>query len=769
MRRKTRGLLTALLGVALALAVGLVPGMAKTARADATPTYRIAATDSYETVPLSESAPEIDVSSDNGDNTQMVITSVQEYPLWVGGTQVTSDNMRGEGWDFNATSNTLTLDGASITTGHAFSDVERVSHSYGIYYTGTDPLTIEVASDSMVDVSEEDANVIAGIFCERSGLTVTGAGKLAAKGGPGEGISGFRDVTIDKGVVDATGRSSAIMAREGGVVIINGSTVETNGSINGKTVTINSGTVKASGEGSVIFGDSVTISGGEVTVTASNGNGISSNSTNDGPGTVTISGGIVSATGGANGSGIYTEKYGVREPPGNVTIGGDIASVTVSGGKQAIEGIVKNAVAGMGWTDAAGTQDKALIAIKADGQDLGAYKKVQFPTPVAKVTTAPEATNPTHNGKAQELVTAGIAEGGTILYSLDGETWSEKVPTGIDVKLYTVWYKAVGDDQHADGEPQKVTSTIAGSIALSGSSHVQGTGNAAAGAEGKGILIGTTGEAKRLEQFSVALPKDVEGSIEYRGHLQSKSWVGWVKDGASCGTAGQSRRVEAVQMTLSGKVADTYSVWYRVHSQTFGWLGWACDGQAAGTAGQSRRAEAVEIQVLSKGQVPEGYEKGQVSYVGAATGRAHVQGNGWASPRDPLEFGTTGRGRRLEAIRLSVPNQPLAGGIEYEVHAQGRGWMPEKADGALAGTTGQGRRLEAVRVSLTGDLAKEGGYSVWYRVHSQSHGWLGWAHDGESAGTTGLGRRAEAIDVQVLPQGQVPRGYDASRAACVTK
>ena len=53
-------------------------------------------------------------------------------------------------------------------------------------------------------------------------------------------------------------------------------------------------------------------------------------------------------------------------------------------------------------------------------------------------------------------------------------------------------------------------------------------------------------------------------------------------------------------------------------------------------------------------------------------------------------------------------------------------------------------------------------------MHSQTHGWLGWAHDGQEAGTTGLSKRAEAIDVQVLPQGQVPRGYDASQAACVS-
>ena len=39
-----------------------------------------------------------------------------------------------------------------------------------------------------------------------------------------------------------------------------------------------------------------------------------------------------------------------------------------------------------------------------------------------------------------------------------------------------------------------------------------------------------------------------------------------------------------------------------------------------------------------------------------------------------LEFGTEGQSRRLEAIRISVPNQPVAGGISYEVHARGIGW-----------------------------------------------------------------------------------------------
>ena len=58
--------------------------------------------------------------------------------------------------------------------------------------------------------------------------------------------------------------------------------------------------------------------------------------------------------------------------------------------------------------------------------------------------------------------------------------------------------------------------------------------------------------------------------------------------------------------------------------------------------------------------------------------------------------------------------------------------------------------------------------AIWLAGVSQTYGWLGWAYDGQDAGTTGLSRRAEAIDVQILPQDQVPAGYDGS-AACIVR
>ncbi|MDO4798741.1 MAG: lectin like domain-containing protein [Coriobacteriales bacterium] len=189
--------------------------------------------------------------------------------------------------------------------------------------------------------------------------------------------------------------------------------------------------------------------------------------------------------------------------------------------------------------------------------------------------------------------------------------------------------------------------------------HVQGTGDVPAARDGE--TLGTVGASKRLEQFSAQLFGVDGASICYRAHVQGIGWTDEARDGVRCGTTGESRRIEAVQMRLEG--VEGQHVWYRVHSQRYGWLGWACDGQPAGTAGQSRRVEAIEVKVLPDGAdlaaELKDYVEGQASYVGAATGGAHVQGTGWTKTASALSFGTTGKSKRVEAIKLSLANQPL--------------------------------------------------------------------------------------------------------------
>lgn len=66
-----------------------------------------------------------------------------------------------------------------------------------------------------------------------------------------------------------------------------------------------------------------------------------------------------------------------------------------------------------------------------------------------------------YNRHDQELVTAGSVSGGTMLYSLDNQTYSTKIPTGKDAKAYKVWFKVKGDEDHADRDPVSLNVSIA--------------------------------------------------------------------------------------------------------------------------------------------------------------------------------------------------------------------------------------------------------------------------------------------------------------------
>lgn len=88
---------------------------------------------------------------------------------------------------------------------------------------------------------------------------------------------------------------------------------------------------------------------------------------------------------------------------------------------------------------------------------------------------------------------------------------------------------------------------------------------------------------------------------------------------------------------------------------------------------------------------------------------------------------------------------PVGVSLEYKVHVQNIGWQDWVKDGELAGTTGKGLRIEAIKIRLVNSEQ----YSVVYNAHVQDIGWQGWANDGETAGTTGKNLRIEAIQIKV--------------------
>ncbi|MEI3356828.1 MAG: hypothetical protein V8R81_07535 [Clostridia bacterium] len=66
------------------------------------------------------------------------------------------------------------------------------------------------------------------------------------------------------------------------------------------------------------------------------------------------------------------------------------------------------------------------------------------------------------------------------------------------------------------------------------------------------------------------------------------------------GTSSSTNRIEAIQMNLTGEIANYYDVYYKCYVEQVGWLGWAKNGENAGTESQSRRIEAMRIVIVRK-------------------------------------------------------------------------------------------------------------------------------------------------------------------------
>ena len=341
--------------------------------------------------------------ADNHNSYKWVQTKeVTKYPLWIGETQVTSVNKSGKNWSYNPDKRILTLHGkidgsGEYTDGYA-------NYDYGIRCEIPE-LTIDVETDSTVEGSGTKT-YSCGILAPSSDLTITGSGKLTAKGGSGDTGDGSYGYTsgLYANTINVTGKLEAI-----GGLSSRGEN-ESRG-INASKINVR-GELIASGEGYGVVG-------------------------------------------------VKTNDVIVIEEGSKVTITGGIKCINNS--------VVKTAINGTAWEDVEGTEGATLIKAGNTEHDLSKFKKAVFPTEAdpATVTTKPTGKTLTYNGKAQELVTAGKAEGGEMQYAIgkDNKTapttgWSTSIPEGTKAGTYYVWYKAVGDDMHIDSKPAFVTSTI---------------------------------------------------------------------------------------------------------------------------------------------------------------------------------------------------------------------------------------------------------------------------------------------------------------------
>lgn len=293
-----------------------------------------------------------------------------------------------------------------------------------------------------------------------------------------------------------------------------------------------------------------------------------------------------------------------------------------------------------------------------------------------------------------------------------------------------------------------------------------------------GASAGSETYGKRLEGIEIKLikkgdqiPENTQnpfiypGHIYYSTHVQDYGWLSNIGDGKTSGTSGQSKRVEAIKIKLTGEISNYYDVYYRVHAQDLGWMSWTCNDSKAGTEGLELRVEAIQICLVEKGGNAPGdisrpfVEQGKVEY------SSHVQNIGWQNyVNNGNTSGTVGQGLRLEALKIRLGDNSYEGNIEYSTHVQDYGWMNYSSNDSISGTIGQSKRIEAIKIRLTGEISNY--YDVFYRVQCQDFGWLGWTCNDRIAGTTGGGYRIESIQIKLYPKNITNLGI--SHLSCIT-
>lgn len=306
-------------------------------------------------------------------------------------------------------------------------------------------------------------------------------------------------------------------------------------------------------------------------------------------------------------------------------------------------------------------------------------------------------------------------------------------------------------------KPENDVSAVFGSVSYQ--THVQDIGWQTP--VSNGMTAGTTGRAKRVEALKINLLSQDgtplgSDSISVQSHI---SGIGWesqpVGNGQTSGTVGQSRAIEAIKLSLSGGLSESYDIWYRVHSANVGWLGWASNGEPAGTQGYAYQVEAIQIKVLPKNaqDAPargdafrdHSQEPPTVSY------RSHVSNVGWMGVvANGKTSGVIDSTNAIEGLSLSVNWYGHGGSISSRAHVSGIGWQSWSS--GTVGTTGQSRSIEAVQFKLNDEISAT--YDIWYRVYAPKlGGWLGWTSNGSPAGSVGKGAAIQGIQVLLVEKG----------------
>ena len=249
-----------------------------------------------------------------------------------------------------------------------------------------------------------------------------------------------------------------------------------------------------------------------------------------------------------------------------------------------------------GWTIApASGVEGTTVTVSYSGEN-----KVKSVTVKGKsaVVSAPTANNLTYTGSAQALVTAGTAVCGTMVYSLDGETYSDAIPTATNAGNYTVYYKVDGGTDYTGTTAQtvNVTITIPGTIALLKSAINSATNLDYINTNALGKYVTATGTLQSTSAGAVGIITYMSKSAVDTDYSDSRIFVLALTDAS---TGAKQCKSDTPEATYADKTA------LNGHHATEHWHSWPSDfpaSEAARDYSASRPGGASSWFLPSEGQ-----------------------------------------------------------------------------------------------------------------------------------------------------------------------
>lgn len=247
-----------------------------------------------------------------------------------------------------------------------------------------------------------------------------------------------------------------------------------------------------------------------------------------------------------------------------------------------------------------------------------------------------------------------------------------------------------------------------------------------------------------IEAIRVFPPTTIDGEIKGYGHVENIGDLELDSQSNIIGTTGQSKRLEGVDLSLTGQLDEQYQLYANSYMQDIGWIG-AKQNSFSGSRGLSRSLYAFNLALVDKNQqITSVTSDGDITSLITFDSKIndhYINGN-----RALTCIGTTGESLPIQALRLNnnLINVDMKGHIAYY------GW--QDATNNFVGYNDN--RLEALIVNVDSDK-----YDFYYRGHVQNVGWQDWKRSGEMIGTTGQSLRLETFEFRLVLKPQYQSGY----------